>query len=193
MSRAAARRHERAADPDLLVGVTTLSSDEPPRARQRDPHFGSGGRSLIYSILQNLGQAIVVGAYSESNPLPYEGELAVHYGVSRPVLREAVKMLTAKGLLVARPRLGASVAPESRWNLLDPDILGWLLERRADTTLWLSSRNFVWRSNPRQPPWPRFRPATRIAKRSEPLWREWRRQSRVSMILQYFSDTPKVN
>lgn len=110
-------------------------SDKPPGNRRRDPNFGSGGRSLTYGILQNLGQAIVVGVYSQSNPLPYEGELAMHYGVSRPVLREAVKMLTAKGLLVARPRLGTSVAPESHWNLLDPDILGWLLERRADRTL----------------------------------------------------------
>lgn len=112
-----------------------MSSDEQPRTRKLDPHFASGGRSLTYSIVQDLGKAIAIGVYSQSNPLPYEAELAAHYGVSRPVLREAVKMLTAKGLLVARPRQGTSVAPESQWNLLDPDVLGWLLERRVDTAL----------------------------------------------------------
>lgn len=44
--------------------------------------------------------------------------------------REAVKMLTAKGLLGAGPRRGTWVQPEDRWNLLDPDVLGWLLERK---------------------------------------------------------------
>ena len=53
----------------------------------------------------------------------------------RTALREAVKMLTAKGLLGARPRQGTWVQPESRWNLLDPDILGWLLERKFSPAL----------------------------------------------------------
>jgi DNA-binding FadR family transcriptional regulator len=46
------------------------------------------------------------------------------------VTREAVKMLTAKGLLSARPRHGTVIEPESAWNLLDPDVLRWLLERK---------------------------------------------------------------
>ena len=44
-------------------------------------------------------------------------------------------MLTAKGLLSARPRQGTWVEPESNWNLLDPDILGWLLERKFSPAL----------------------------------------------------------
>ncbi len=51
------------------------------------------------------------------------------------MLREAVKMLTAKGLLGARPRLGTWVETEDKWNLLDPDVLGWLLERKFSMTL----------------------------------------------------------
>jgi DNA-binding FadR family transcriptional regulator len=50
-------------------------------------------------------------------------------------LREAVKMLTAKGLLGARPRRGTWVQPEENWNLLDPDVLGWLLERKYSPAL----------------------------------------------------------
>jgi DNA-binding FadR family transcriptional regulator len=43
--------------------------------------------------------------------------------------------LTAKGLLGARPRRGTWVQPEENWNLLDPDVLGWLLERKYSPAL----------------------------------------------------------
>src|SRR5258705_1459429 len=93
------------------------------------------GQNLTYSIVHDLGVAVVTGTYSKENPFPVEAELCRQYGASRSVLREAVKMLTAKGLLGARPRQGTWVQPESKWNLLDPDILGWLLERRFSPTL----------------------------------------------------------
>ena len=64
-----------------------------------------------------------------------EVELCETYGVSRTVLREAVKMLTAKGLFGSRPRQGTRVLPESQWNLLDPDVLRWLLERKFSIEL----------------------------------------------------------
>jgi DNA-binding FadR family transcriptional regulator len=88
------------------------------------------GQNLTYSIANHIGIAIVTGVYSADNPIPIEAELCRQYGASRPVLREAVKMLTAKGLLGARPRRGTWVQPEDKWNLLDPDVLGWLLERK---------------------------------------------------------------
>ena len=82
-----------------------------------------------------IGVAIVTGVYSTNNPLPIESELCRQYNASRTVVREAVKMLTAKGLVGARPRLGTRVEPESNWNLLDPDVLGWLLERKFSPAL----------------------------------------------------------
>lgn len=93
------------------------------------------GQNLTSSIFQDLGVAIVTGTYSERNPFPVEAQLCRQYGASRTALREAVKMLTAKGLLGARARQGTWVQPESRWNLLDPDILGWLLERKFSPAL----------------------------------------------------------
>jgi DNA-binding FadR family transcriptional regulator len=93
------------------------------------------GQNLTHSIVQNLGIAIVTGTYSVKKPFPVEAELCKHYGASRSVLREAVKMLTAKGLLGARPRQGTWVQPESNWNLLDPDVLRWLLERKFSYSL----------------------------------------------------------
>lgn len=95
----------------------------------------SDGQNLTYRIVQALGVAIVSGTYSNKNPFPIEADLCKQYGASRSVLREAVKMLTAKGLLSARPRQGTWVQPEDSWNLLDPDVLRWLLERKPSYAL----------------------------------------------------------
>ncbi len=92
------------------------------------------GRNLTYALLDAVGKAIVVGRYDDS-PFPTEADLARQYSVSRSVTREAVKMLTAKGLLIARPRKGTSVQPPSAWNLFDPDVLRWMLERKFSLDL----------------------------------------------------------
>ncbi|WP_260600021.1 FadR/GntR family transcriptional regulator [Sphingomonas endolithica] len=87
------------------------------------------GRNLTSSIVNDLGLAIVTQTYRPGEPFPTEAELCLSYAASRPVLREAVKMLTAKGLLLARKRAGTLVQPEESWNLLDPDVLRWMLQR----------------------------------------------------------------
>jgi DNA-binding FadR family transcriptional regulator len=93
------------------------------------------GQNLTYRIVQALGVAVVSGVYSDKKAFPIEADLCKQYGASRSVLREAVKMLTAKGLLSARPRQGTWVQPEESWNLLDPDVLRWLLERKPSYAL----------------------------------------------------------
>lgn len=93
-----------------------------------------GDRNLTYGLVESLGRSIVAGKF-DAKPFPTEGELASQHGTSRSVTREAVKMLTAKGLLRARPRQGTSVTSESHWNLLDPDVLRWLLERKFSLPL----------------------------------------------------------
>lgn len=92
------------------------------------------GRNLTWGMLDHLGKLIVTGAYEEK-PFPTEAELSKQHGVSRSVTREAVKMLTAKGLLSARPRQGTIVQPASSWNLFDADVLLWLLERKFSIEL----------------------------------------------------------
>jgi DNA-binding FadR family transcriptional regulator len=96
---------------------------------------GAIERNLTYTIVEQLGHAIVTGAYGPKKPFPIEADLCKQFDASRSVLREAVKMLTAKGLLAARPRQGTWVEPESAWNLLDPDVLRWLLERKFSLSL----------------------------------------------------------
>jgi DNA-binding FadR family transcriptional regulator len=85
-------------------------------------------------MLDALGQAIVTGHYDD-RPFPTEAEIARAHGVSRSVTREAVKMLTAKGLVSAKPRKGTTVEPPSAWNLFDPDVLRWMLERKFSVDL----------------------------------------------------------
>jgi DNA-binding FadR family transcriptional regulator len=92
------------------------------------------GRSLTYELLETLGRAIVTGMY-EVRPFPTELEIAREHGVSRSVVREAVKMLAAKGLVSARPRIGTTVEPSRNWNLFDPDVIGWLVERQFSLSL----------------------------------------------------------
>jgi DNA-binding FadR family transcriptional regulator len=92
------------------------------------------GRNLTYGLLDSLGRAIVTGHY-ERQTFPTEADLAKQHGVSRSVTREAVKMLTAKGLLSARPRQGTVIRPTTSWNLFDTDVLRWLLERKFSIEL----------------------------------------------------------
>jgi len=92
------------------------------------------GRNLTYGMLDMLGKAVVTGQY-DNQPFPTEAELARQYDVSRSVVREAVKMLGAKGLLTARPRKGTTIQATDRWNLFDIDVLRWLLDRKFSLVL----------------------------------------------------------
>jgi DNA-binding FadR family transcriptional regulator len=103
-----------------------------------DPPMPDGrpylGRNLTHGLLDSLGRAIVTGRYQD-RAFPTEADLAKQHGVSRSVTREAVKMLTAKGLVSARPRQGTVVQPTTSWNLFDTDVLRWLLERQFSVDL----------------------------------------------------------
>jgi DNA-binding FadR family transcriptional regulator len=72
-----------------------------------------------------LGEAIVTGRYPVGSSLPPEPLLCEELGVSRTVIREAVKSLIAKGLLVTGPKVGTRVLAEEQWNWFDPDVVAW--------------------------------------------------------------------
>ena len=78
-------------------------------------------------IVQDLGMDIVGGKVAPGERLPAEVLLCETYGVSRPVLREATRVLVAKGLVVSKPRVGSVVRPRADWHMLDPDVLYWTL------------------------------------------------------------------
>jgi DNA-binding FadR family transcriptional regulator len=77
------------------------------------------------TTLDLLGKAIVGGRYAIGASLPPEPTLCEEFGISRTVVREAVKSLVAKGLLITGPKLGTRVLPEEHWNWFDPDVVAW--------------------------------------------------------------------
>lgn len=92
------------------------------------------GRTLTMTLVDAVGGAIVRGEFSDK-PFPTEAELSKEHGISRSITREAVKMITAKGLLAARPRVGTFVQPEENWNLFDIDVLRWIMEQKLSPGL----------------------------------------------------------
>ena len=94
--------------------------------------------SLAHRITQDLGRAIVGGAYLPGAVLG-EGAIAARegagQGAGRGAVREAVKMLEAKGLIEARPRRGTAVLPVHRWNLYDRDVQAWMRAGRPSPAL----------------------------------------------------------
>ena len=87
---------------------------------------------MTLDLLHRLGRDIVGGHFGEGAILPNEGAMSTELRISRTSVREAVKMLTAKGLVSSRPRRGTEVRPVSDWNLLDGDVLKWLRESPPD-------------------------------------------------------------
>ena len=92
-------------------------------------------RNLTHQVTYELGRAIVQGKYAAGDSFPTEAQMCRHYQISRSVIREAVKMLTAKKLISSRPRQGIRVLPPSAWNVFDPDVLQWSLSSRPSVQL----------------------------------------------------------
>lgn len=82
-------------------------------------------RNIHSWIAHELGSRLVNGTYGAGAFLPTEGQLVTELGVSRTALREAFKLLTAKGLIESRPKVGTRVRPRKYWNMFDADILRW--------------------------------------------------------------------
>jgi len=98
---------------------------EPARASRRLDAPRMSGPSVHMSLADDIGLKIVRGDYPPGSILPNEAQWAENFDVSRTAVREAIKILMAKGLLASRPKIGSWVEPKERWNLLDRDVLSW--------------------------------------------------------------------
>lgn len=96
------------------------------------PHSGGNPDSLFSQVADKIAVAIVSGAIAAGELIPNEEVIFGATTVSRSVYREAVKFLSGKGLIEARPKSGTRAAPVSNWNLLDPDVLRWSLSAGPD-------------------------------------------------------------
>ncbi len=91
--------------------------------------------NLTQQLTHKLGEAIVAGVYPIGLSMPSEATLCEQFNISRSATREAVKMLSAKGLISSRPRQGIRVNPETQWNLFDTDVLTWILKSKPSLNL----------------------------------------------------------
>lgn len=93
---------------------------------------GKSALRIHQTIARDLGTAILSGRHQPGEVFEGEIERAEALHVSRTAYREAVRILTAKGMLESRPKAGTRVTPRSRWNLLDPEVLGWMFAGEPD-------------------------------------------------------------
>jgi DNA-binding FadR family transcriptional regulator len=89
-------------------------------------------RGLHHELVRWFGLRIVRGDYAPGEVLPRADELAASLGVSRTVLREAMKVLAEKGLIESRQRSGTRIRDREDWNLVDPEVIGWQREAGPD-------------------------------------------------------------
>ncbi|USD67314.1 FadR/GntR family transcriptional regulator [Vibrio sp. SCSIO 43136] len=89
-------------------------------------------RSLHVQVAREIARGILSGELAQGSILPGEMVLCEQFGISRTALREAVKLLTSKGLLESRPKVGTRVIDRAYWNFLDPQLIEWM-DGLADT------------------------------------------------------------
>ena len=81
--------------------------------------------TLYQRLLIQIGEDICAGRFRPGDVIPAEPLLCERYGVSRVIVREAIKGLASKGMVETRRKTGTLVLDVSHWNLFDPDVMGW--------------------------------------------------------------------
>ena len=87
--------------------------------------LGNVKTNLHSEIARSIGERMLAGDFPPGSILPNEAEWCQVYDASRTAVREAIKLLTAKGFIVSRAKIGSRVEPRARWNLLDREVLEW--------------------------------------------------------------------
>jgi len=101
-----------------------MTTAEAPAGRATPPESARRRPNLATALTAELVGRIVRGQYPPGMSLPTELALCDAFSVSRTVVREAVKLLQAKGLVQIRHGLGTTVSSPLTWNMLDEVVLG---------------------------------------------------------------------
>jgi DNA-binding GntR family transcriptional regulator len=91
--------------------------------------------NLSDKFATDLALGLMSGRYLRDGVLWTEPQLCEAFGISRTALRETIKILSAKGIVETRRKRGTILRNRSEWNLLDPDVIGWLLISEPDATI----------------------------------------------------------
>ena len=106
-----------------------------------DPAMSPGARlanrpvRLSHEVAKAVTREIVTGTFTPGDTLPPEPALCATFGVSRPVIREAIKLVEQNGMVRVRAGEGTTVLPREGWNLLDPDVLRIAMETEQSPIL----------------------------------------------------------
>lgn len=93
---------------------------------------GYVSRGLYGRLVQEVGVQIATGELAPGQRVDVEN-LQTRHNVSRTVARDAVRVLTTKGMVDARPKRGTFVLEREHWSLLDPDVISWIYGGTPDT------------------------------------------------------------
>ncbi|HDM8211948.1 TPA: FadR family transcriptional regulator [Vibrio harveyi] len=83
-------------------------------------------RKIHVQVARQIARKILSGELNQNERLPNEMELCDAFGVSRTALRESTKLLSAKGLIESKPKVGTTVRARNNWHFLDPQLLEWI-------------------------------------------------------------------
>jgi len=83
-------------------------------------------RSLHVQVAREIARKILSAQLTQNEIIPGEKLLCEQFNVSRTALREAIKLLTSKGLLESKPKVGTRVTTREQWNFLDAQLLSWV-------------------------------------------------------------------
>jgi GntR family transcriptional regulator, galactonate operon transcriptional repressor len=113
----------------MIYDAGNSAGTEPIRPSKRVQSRTRQG-SLSDKVAGTIGRRIVSGKYGPTDILPTEPRIQQEFGVSRTAVREAIRLLSAKGLTHSRPKVGTRVRPITQWNMLDPDVLRWHVDQQ---------------------------------------------------------------
>jgi DNA-binding FadR family transcriptional regulator len=111
----------KSAEPAAFSSMSDAALEQPLSSRRRHN-----------SVAHRLGVQILRGEMKAGDGLPTEEDASAALGVSRSAYREAMRTLSAKGLIISSPKVGTKIAPRAQWNILDPDLLSWSFEAEPD-------------------------------------------------------------
>lgn len=94
-----------------------------------------GVRTAHRAVVDAIASDIAAGRYRPGDTLPVEQDLCAAFSVSRTTIREALKTLSAKGIVSVRPKTGTRILPRECWSLLDPDVFAWRMSGIVDDEL----------------------------------------------------------
>ena len=103
---------------DVLVNTQAKPGAPRPRTADQRPLADAGG-SRTEILIGQLIDRIISGVYPPGDTIPTEAQLGEAFGVSRTVVREAIKVLAEKQLVRVDRGRGTVVLPRREWRMLD--------------------------------------------------------------------------